>query len=281
MMIMIDRMKYLQRYTSEGSVRVFRSRIKSFLEYIYNTEIDDLEAKADQYLSESHDVKADLENWYISIKNDNPLTIRNKLNTIKTFLRRNGIKFDEEFWEDLNIGTKGARAQTMDRIPTKDELKRLIMTMPIYGKALFLVSESSGGRIGELLQINLKDLDLTKDPARIILRGEHTKTHNSRIIFISSEAKEWISIWLKNRDSYIKKKSLDLKDTRLFPFTTRNAADIWGYALEKTDLVEKDSSTGRLLVHIHSLRKFFSTNMEKVGIPHDIVEAIMGHEGYL
>jgi integrase len=284
---MQDRMKYLRKYSSAGTIRTYQSYTKLYLEFIYNSEISDLDAKADQYLSENRHYQADLEDWYASVKNYNPLTIRTKLNAIKIFLRKNGIKFDEEFWKDLCSNIKGARPRTMDRAPTKAELRKIVMNSPINGKALFLVLASSGARIGEALKIDVRDIDLTKDPAQITLRGEGTKTHNTRISFISSEATEWVKDWLKSRESYIKTSTEKgrmhiAKDTNvLFPFNATTAQVIWNNALEKVGLTEKDPSTRRFLVHIHSLRKFFSSSMNKAGVPNDIVEAIMGHEGYL
>jgi len=44
---------------------------------------------------------------------------------------------------------------------------------------------------------------MTKNPLRVEIPAEYTKTGNSRIAFISSEAKETILQWLKVRDQYI------------------------------------------------------------------------------
>jgi len=50
--------------------------------------------------------------------------------------------------------------------------------------------------------------------------------------------------------------------------------------LEKSKFGEKDKTTNRHKLHPHVLRKFFRTRMGTV-IKVDIVEALMGHEGYL
>jgi hypothetical protein len=55
---------------------------------------------------------------------------------------------------------------------------------------------------------------------------------------------------------------------------------IWNGALEKTRLGQRDKSTNRNKIHPHVLRKFFRTRLGAV-IPVDVVEALMGHEGYL
>ena len=52
-------------------------------------------------------------------------------------------------------------------------------------------------------------------------------------------------------------------------------------ALHKSGLNGKDKSTGREKIHPHVLRKFFRTRLGAAGIQIDVVEVLMGHEGYL
>ena len=66
----------------------------------------------------------------------------------------------------------------------------------------------------------------------------------------------------------------------IFPFEENNAYTIWKNALSKAGFLKRDNSTNRLTVHPHVLRKFFRTRLGAV-IPVDIVEILMGHEGYL
>ena len=61
----------------------------------------------------------------------------------------------------------------------------------------------------------------------------------------------------------------------IFPFEMNNAYAIWKNALSKAGFLKKDSSTNRLTVHPHVLRKFFRTRLGVV-IPVDIVESLWG-----
>lgn len=142
-------------------------------------------------------------------------------------------------------------------------------------------------RIGETLQLKLDDINLENNPPKINISGEYTKTGNSRIAFMSHEAKEAINEWLKLRNQYIKtarRKSWRYgkkeDDDRLFPFDYSTALRIWENMLKKSNFIKKDNHTNRYKMHIHVLRKFFRSKMGTV-IPVDIVEALMGHEGYL
>ena len=167
--------------------------------------------------------------------------------------------------------------------------------MPIQGKALFLMLESSGMRIGEALQLKLGDVHLESDPVMVEIRGDYTKSGNPRRAFISSEAKESIEEWLKSIEEYLEQavrkskrrpqykgefKGKTLDDDRLFPFQNNTAYAIWSNALKKGRFKQRDASTNRHKIHPHVLRKFFRTKMGSV-IPVDVTEALMGHEGYL
>lgn len=205
----------------------------------------------------------------------------------RTFFLENGIELPQLFWRRLNSRVRGSRALTLDKVPSNLELRKTVQHLPIHGKALYLVLSSSGMRIGEALKLKLEDIDLKSDPVKISIRGEYTKTGNSRYAFISSEAKESLEDWLKVRDEYLKtavSKSRihekNTEDARIFPFNKETAYMMWSNALKKTGLLQLDSTTKRTTLHPHVLRKFFRTKMATL-IPVDVTEALMGHEGYL
>lgn len=70
------------------------------------------------------------------------------------------------------------------------------------------------------------------------------------------------------------------EDSRLFPFENNMAYMVWKNELKKAGFLKKDKSTNRHTVHPHILRKFFCTKMATL-TPVDIVEALIGREGYL
>ena len=114
-----------------------------------------------------------------------------------------------------------------------------------------------------------------------------TKSGNSRHAFISSEAKETLTEWLNVKKdclkaavakSWLHEKSLE--DSRVFPFDPKTAYSMWTKALHKSGLNGRDKITNREKIHTHVLRKFFRTRLPSI-IPVDVVETLMGHEGYL
>jgi integrase len=283
---------FLNSYENPGTRRNLEKAIKLFFESAYDnvaTEtVSNLDEIAEKYFSESRDYEKDIQNFLKSLNGSAPLTVKLKLSSIKTFFIENEIELPLKFWRKINRKVKGSRALTLDRIPTSTELKQLLYHMPIQGKALYLCLESSGMRIGEMLGSNIEDLNFEENPIRINIREEVTKSGNSRYAFFSREAHEALTEWLKVREDYLKaaigKSHLYDKvsdDPRIFPFNSSTAYSMWRKALHKAGLNDRDKSTDREKLHPHTLRKFFRTRLGAAGIPIDVVEALMGHEGYL
>jgi len=278
---------FLKTFNSKSTVRAYRWALSRFFESVYGHNETSLEEHAEKYLSEERDYEEDLEGFLANINGEPPKSVRLMISAVRTFLVENDIELSDKFWRRLRGRIKGSRALTIDKVPSNAELKQVIMHMPIHGKALYLCLVSSGMRIGEALKLKLSDIELDKDPPVIHIRGEYTKTGNSRVAFISREALESLSEWFKVRSQYLESASgkshifaKDREDDRVFPFEISTAHVIWRNALSKTGLLDKDSSTNRNLIHPHVLRKFFRTRLGSV-IPTDVAEALMGHEGYL
>ena len=279
---------FLESYDNKGTRGNISNTIKLFFQSIYEEATsENLDEMAEKYFNKKRDYEKDVRNFLQSLNGSAPLTIRLKLSILKTFLIENEVELSLKFWRMTNRKIKGSRALTLDRIPTKTEFKKILMHSPIQGKAFYLILESSGMRIGELLKSNIEDLYLSETPPRIQIRGEITKTGNSRHAFFSSEAKEALTEWLKVRKNYLIAASAkshlytkSVEDKRVFPYNSSTARCLWQNALHKAGLNGRDKSTNREVLHPHVLRKFFRTKLGAV-IPVDIVEALMGHEGYL
>jgi len=189
--------------------------------------------------------------------------------------------------------TKRNRFLTVHNVPTTEELRRILTHMPIQGKALFLVMASSGLRIREALKVKTKDVELDKDPARMIIRGRFAMASESRTVFISKEAKEVLEEWLRNRSEYLvaasKKsrprehykeefKGKSLEDDRLFPFESNTAYAILKNAVRKSGLM-MDAAPDRYMIHPHDFRRFFAVALVQ-RVPMRVVHELLGHNGH-
>jgi integrase len=221
-----------------------------------------------------------------------PHSIKDYLSGVKKWLRFNEVEISNEKLREI-IELPRQYAVTKDRIPTLEELRLIVYSCDIRGKALITLLASSGMRVGEALALRVKDLDFTKHPTRIYLRPEITKDRQERWCFISDEATELLKTYLNQRinqkESYIfqgRQQGVKADGTKYMrgkwvnkPMSYWNADTIFTNALKKAGLYEKDEY-GRDVLHIHCLRKFFFTRMAPI-LGREITEALMGHKVYL
>lgn len=263
-------LEYIQQYRSNSTKISLNSRIISFLRVIYPDEkitTTNLGQYADRYFSENRDYKKDIEKFFIAINQTPPLSQKNCLNNIKTMLEENEHELPALFWKRLRKRITGNSPLTQDEIPTNLELRKLLMNMPIAGRALFITLASSDMRIGEALSLKDSDIDLNSSPAKIKIPALITKTKTARFTFITEEAKGFIEEYKKVRTD----------NSRLFSFSIKEAENMWFKACRQSEMAQTDSTTGHLIYHPHGLRKYFRTVGGKLN--RDAAEVLMGHKG--
>lgn len=256
--------------------------------WILNEYFRELKQNPETYFKNNRDYEEDVKEWWKNHLDEVPLTRNTKLNILKSFLEEYDLTFPKKFWKKQRKMRKGNRAATLDRVPSKQEFKKILQHGTIKDKALFLFAASSGMRINEILKLTPEMVNLDVDPPRVNIPGNISKTGDPRITFLTGEAKEYLLEWYKIRDDYlqlaIRKTKHVCKKTRndnsIFPFHYNIAWTRWVYLLKKAKLDERDPTTNRHVLHIHCLRKWFLSQL-KLEIPHVIAEAIAGHEQYL
>jgi len=264
---------FLSQYNSKNTQGVYRSTLRGYFKFFY-PELQKLSRKrldkelveiSLQYIQQDKDFRKDLMRFRKHISSLAPKTIATKLAVLIRYFESNEITFNKNFTRNLK-GRGATEAISKEHVPDKGEIARILEYMPIQAKTVTLVLASSGMRIGEAMSVRLEDLDLSHEPARINLRAEYTKTKKSRLVFISTEAKEVLAEWLEYRPRYIEKNS-EFIDKRLaktyaqrvFPYTQTSFRTLWRNAVEKAGLYETDPVTNRMTIRP------------------DIAEALMGH----
>ena len=242
---------------------------------------------------ESVDVYKVLDDYvtYLSKSGRAPNTIKGYLTIAKKFLRAYGIEFSNDKLKEM-IDMPRTHGITQDRIPTIEEMKAIIYSTNVRGKAMIAMLVSSGMRIGELLSLRVKDIDFGTQPTTVRLRAEVTKDRLARICFISDEATKFLKQYLGERvdnpDSYIfqgrhQGVRSDGSKYQNGKFENRaisywNADTIFTVALKRAGIYEKDDH-GRDRIHLHVMRKFFFTQMVPI-LGREITEALMGHKAF-
>jgi len=296
--------EFLDLYVNKGTKTGYKSAIISFVECIYGQkrkgnritkkENEYFIKLADNYFTEERNHYDDLLKFAVSLNNNPPKTARMYFSTIKEFLAHNEIEFSQRKLKVIRLKLPKGNARTVENDMDNTVIRKIIEHMDVKGKALVLTLASSGMRIGEALQITLDDINFDTNPISITLRGEYTKNGSQRFTFINEEAKTTLLEWLKVREKYIKAalnknkgfvnrgigSAKDKDDNRIFPFSRGVVNQLWTTALTNANLLDIDEGTSRKKLRIHQLRKFFRSQLA-LGCPVEIVEALMGHEGYL
>lgn len=240
----------------------------------------------------------DMKKFVSSINKLAPVTQKNYISVVKNFFLDNDVEFRHSFWKrEVQNKIENGGALTLDRAPTTDELKKILSYGDLKDRSLFTFLATSGMRIGEALQIQLSDIDLKHDPAKISIRSTYVKgKRKPRWTFVSNECKDLLQAWVEpsnggesERERYLRITTAKIKscrpnkstvDNRVFPFGDCEARTSWYRLIHRAGVDQKSNETGRYELHVHALRKFFMSEL-KLELPEVIVEAYAGHSRYL
>lgn len=294
----------------------YRSSLKKFMDYVFedtgSLHINLRDVKKEQRETkrqEKHEVLdnflrqyinstnreeflRDIKGFAVQIKQDLAITTaRGYFSGVKTFFEETqGWKITEKEMRKIRRRIfKKVKSETKDRIPTREELRKILNQLDPLARSFVLFLCSSGCRVGEAIQLEIQDIDLKGEKYGVPhawIRKEVTKTEEGRIVFFSTEASEAIKVWLKGRKGKKKrtkntnKKEGDIyhESEKVWNVTDQRIRQTWYKALKETELDEKDPSTGRYKLHLHSLRKYFNT---KIQLSKQIRHALLGHSGDL
>lgn len=201
-------------------------------------------------------------------------TQRLRATQLKRWTRVNGLGVN---WDLIIIPR--VRPVVSDRAPTKTELRLLTS----YGRSWMLPTTltlaSSGMRVGSLIKLRLKHLNLESFPdiAIIEVPPGATKGGIGYYTAITPEAREALVKSLERRREKgedLGPESPLLKSPNNDGITYVAVRHAWVKMLKGAGLIEK--SHGTYVLHIHTLRKFFRSQVEGA-LTKSIREALMGH----
>jgi len=292
--------EFIEQYTKTNTRRIYKTAIRAYFAFIYGIErdrktpLETYEALAERYLLEQRDYSQDVIGFAVSFGNSPPKTAQTYVAAVKEFLIFSEIELREMDLRKIKKKMPKGGAATVEKILDVETVRTILYHCSLQMRALILLLVSSGMRIGEVLTLDLKDIDTDGEIGYITVRGSTgdgggAKGGNQRYTFCSAEAAEAIREWKKKREAYLiesenRGKGIgqikNMNDTRLFPLSSTTVSNAWLVALQTAGLVSRDTVTNRLQIHIHMTRKFFSSQLRLV-VPTDIVEGLMGHSGYL
>jgi integrase len=199
------------------------------------------------------------------------------LAAIKKWLKVNNVDVE---WN--NIESVHGWQVERDRVPTKEDLRKILGVADLSTKVLAEVAISSGLRLSTIISLKLKDLRMEYDTPAIIVKPEIAKDRPRRgfVTFLSPEAKTMVQAYLKERERRGEKLSPEsylISAERPAGSKTSliSAEKRWLQALIRSGLQQKGRKWS--IYHAHTLRKYFSTWTKLSGVDSWVVEFFMGH----
>lgn len=269
----LDMMEAADR--APGTIRSYRMIFESYARFL-DVPLDEIH----KHLSPENLIK-----YAGSLKGYSGQTARQRLAILRAYFNENGIEFKGMQAKVLNARR---RTEPEDKPLTLETLQKMMDITDERGRAFISVMISTGMRAGEASQLKLQDV---KDDT-ITIPGKIAKNGRGGKVYLTMEAREYLDIWLKNRDEFIRLADIHSdvftrngisaarpeRDIRLFAsgYTALNA--MFRRLYQKVD-GEKGKYRG--MVTPHSMRKYFRTQATLGGLHVDIVERLMRHSGYL
>ena len=227
---------------------------------------------------------------YLAILQDQGLTpgrVHTCAKHIKTFYRINGIEIKLPYALSRRVVYK-------DRAPKPEELHHLLDVANLREKVIITTLALGGFREGTLVRLRYRhvreDLERRIAPLHIHVESEITKgKYHDYDTFLGEEAVEYLHLYLEarrrgNLHRDIPPETID-DDSPLIRDEMYDAARAIGekqvrkliHSLYFKAGLLKQSNGRRYSLCVHSLRKFFKTQLMALGVQSDYVEYMMGH----
>ena len=207
---------------------------------------------------------------------------RTNLNVLRRYFTQNGIVFDELEYNATN--PKVTREQNDKPLELVTLQKMMDLTDP-HGRAILSFLVSTGCRAGETCEIRLSDVQGDV----VTVRNEIAKGGHGGKVYLTAEAREYLDLWLADRDDYIRIADARIKglkktggkrpqkDDRLFATAYTGMHKIFTRLYDKVD---GEQGKYHAMCTIHSCRKYFRTHAAQTMHP-DLVTGLMRQTGYL
>jgi site-specific recombinase XerD len=205
---------------------------------------------------------------------------------VRTFYRVNGVKI--ELSEPLS-----RRVTFKDRAPKPEELSHLLDLADLREKVIVSILALGGFREATLSKLQYRhvkeDLEANRTPIHVHVEAEITKgKYADYDTFLGSEAAEYLRLYIEQR----RRGSPDLRNppetltdaSPLIRGKNHNPCAIGSKQIRKMvhDLYARagllKEPKGRMYdLRVHSLRKFFKTQLLSLGVHESYVDHMMGH----
>ena len=235
------------RYAS-SSIKTYIAHFTDFINYYGNLEIENIdEAKITEYLRY--------------------LVMDRKVSTSTQNIAINAIKF---YYEKVLKGNRKIylvdrprKEKTLPNVLNDEEICNLFKSIDnIKHKCILMLAYSAGLRLGELINVKIKDID----PKRKQIRIEQGKGKKDRYSLLSTRLLELLRKYYKE----YKPNEYLFEGSKGGQYSARSIQSIMKAAAKKAGIKKK--------VGVHTLRHTFATHLLENGTDIRYIQSLLGHE---
>jgi hypothetical protein len=294
---------YLYAMKSPVTREKYTGRLSKFLEHV-GLEGKNVEEQAKEFVRKSNSKK----NWafniivkFLQLQTDrfnrreiSASTVRNYMKAIKLFCEMADIPIA---WKKITRGLPKERKYVDDRVPTIDELQKLVQYPDRRIKAIVYTMASSGARLGFWDYLRWGDIKPIEHNGKIVAAkmSVYAREEDEYYTFIVPSALELLQEWMNFRESKgepINEESWVMRDlwdtsvaqgrglvTKPKKLTSTGIKRLINRALWAQGLRYKlkEGKKRHPYQAIHSLRKWFKTRCELSGMKPINIETLLSH----
>jgi hypothetical protein len=225
---------------------------------------------------------------HLQTENLSPSYIIILVKGVLALLRLNGLKLLPPFrLANYNI--------CCDRAPSREELRKILDVADLRERVIITMLASGGFRIGTLAKLQYRhvksDLERGVIPIHVYVPAEITKgKYNSYYTFVNWEAAEYLTAYLNTRrrgTAYIPPENIQDESPlircanrkQVKPVSSNCIYDVVHHLYFKAGLLVSSSGSCKDYdLRVHSVRKFFRTEMSARDVERDYIDFMMGHK---
>ena len=237
----------IQNYSSQ-TIKSYISAVNIFTKYIINHNIKDVDEKIiQQYL------------FYCKEDKNYSLSSMKQAYSALRFLYSNVL--NKPFPQNINFYFRSE--EKLPNVLSEREIKAIFSVIKnLKHKTIIMTIYSAGLRMGELVNLMVKDIDFDRNTIKIV----SGKGKKDRLVMLSNKLKPILQEYL---NTYSPKNHL-FEGQSGGGYSPSSVRQIFIKALSKTDVKKKAT--------VHTLRHSFATHLLDRGIDIRIIQELLGHK---
>jgi integrase len=294
---------------SKSTAYEYYTRLTNFDAFVskgYRIKTDDLLQNLQAGSEDPYDVLSNYSTYLQSNCVISPTTLKQRVVTAKNFLEYHDVDLSPRKFK-LKVKLPRSIRKNREALVKVDVINILNACSDIRLKTYVMFLAATGCRASEAASIRINDLDLASTPAKVLIRGECTKTKVERSVFLTAELAAQLKNWLEYK--YRKRRichkdqqknytitnyyTPERKDSDLIFSVRGNSSEkvpslqslynIFRHSFAKTlDRIDRgtreDITNRRRKITLHSFRRFVKSTISDLGYS-DFSEFFIGHTG--